>query len=268
MLETAVQKEILKSPQKRSRMFGIFKSKYNLINSGLDDILLAVTRLLQEMESNEEVEQDEIIVVLKHIQRLDPIGVGSRNLAECLNIQLETVDTKAQYLVEAKKLLQYYELLISNDLNKLSETYFKLKESTEKNHKKIEAIKSFNSYLNSFLLGKQEMEAWVLSENPSDADICNDFNLVSNYITSIIAKFDSIMNDVSNDLAALQNKMQDVTKQGQVLRSDIDKIQEGAGELARKRQALQQSIINLENDIHEHNHDYSVIGMEYHCQLY
>lgn len=34
MLETAVQKEILKSP-KRSRMFGIFKSKYNLINSGL-----------------------------------------------------------------------------------------------------------------------------------------------------------------------------------------------------------------------------------------
>ena len=35
MLETAVQKEILKSPQKRSRMFGIFKSKYNLINSGL-----------------------------------------------------------------------------------------------------------------------------------------------------------------------------------------------------------------------------------------
>ena len=84
------------------------------LDTGLDDILLAVTRLLQEMESNEEVEQDEIIVVLKHIQRLDPIGVGSRNLAECLNIQLETVDTKAQYLVEAKKLLQYYELLISN----------------------------------------------------------------------------------------------------------------------------------------------------------
>ena len=89
------------------------------LDTGLDDILLAVTLLLQEMESNEEVEQDEIIVVLKHIQRLDPICVGSRNLAECLNIQLETVDTKAQYLVEAKKLLQYYELLISNDLNKL-----------------------------------------------------------------------------------------------------------------------------------------------------
>jgi DNA-directed RNA polymerase specialized sigma54-like protein len=26
------------------------------------------------------------LVVLKHIQRLDPIGVGSRNLAECLKV--------------------------------------------------------------------------------------------------------------------------------------------------------------------------------------
>ncbi len=89
------------------------------LDAELEDILLAVSRLLQEMESDEEVEEDEIIVVLKHIQRLDPIGVGSRNLAECLKIQLETVHEKVPYLAEAKNLLKYYELLISNDLNKL-----------------------------------------------------------------------------------------------------------------------------------------------------
>jgi RNA polymerase sigma-54 factor len=63
------------------------------------------------MDSDDEVEEDEIIVVLKHIQRLDPIGVGSRNLAECLKIQLEGIDQKP-YLAEAKCLLKYYELLI------------------------------------------------------------------------------------------------------------------------------------------------------------
>ncbi len=52
------------------------------LDAELDDILLATTRLLQEMENDEEIEQDEIIVVLKYIQRLDPIGVVSRNLAE------------------------------------------------------------------------------------------------------------------------------------------------------------------------------------------
>ena len=59
------------------------------LDAELDDILLATTRLLREVENDEEIEQDEIIVVLKYIQRLDPIGVGSRDLAECLKIQLE-----------------------------------------------------------------------------------------------------------------------------------------------------------------------------------
>ena len=89
------------------------------LDAELDDILLATTRLLREVENDEEIEQDEIIVVLKYIQRLDPIGVGSRNLAECLKIQLETFHEKVPYLTEAKKLLQCYELLIANDLNKL-----------------------------------------------------------------------------------------------------------------------------------------------------
>ena len=89
------------------------------LDAELDDILLATTRLLREVENDEEIEQDEIIVVLKHIQRLEPIGVGSRNLAECLKIQLETLHEKVPYLTEAKKLLQCYELLIANDLNKL-----------------------------------------------------------------------------------------------------------------------------------------------------
>ncbi|MFV5594128.1 RNA polymerase factor sigma-54 [Acinetobacter junii] len=89
------------------------------LDADLTDILIAVNQLLREVDSDEDVEEDEVIVVLKHIQRLEPIGVGSRNLAECLQIQLETIKDKTPFLAEAKQLLNYYELLISNDLNKL-----------------------------------------------------------------------------------------------------------------------------------------------------
>lgn len=89
------------------------------LDAELEEIILAVQHLLNDMDIEEEIEEDEVLVVLKHIQRLDPIGIGSRNLAECLKIQLDFLPKGTEYLKEAKSLLQYYELLIANDLNKL-----------------------------------------------------------------------------------------------------------------------------------------------------
>ncbi len=89
------------------------------LDAEMEEIILAAQQLLNEMDIEEEIEEDEVLVVLKHIQRLDPLGIGSRNLAECLKIQLEFLPKDVEYLNEAKNLLQYYELLIANDLNKL-----------------------------------------------------------------------------------------------------------------------------------------------------
>ncbi|PTV58414.1 RNA polymerase factor sigma-54 [Acinetobacter seifertii] len=89
------------------------------LDAELEEIILAVQHLLNDMDVEEEIEEDEVLVVLKHIQRLDPIGIGSRNLAECLKIQLDFLPKGTEYLKEAQSLLQYYELLIANDLNKL-----------------------------------------------------------------------------------------------------------------------------------------------------
>ncbi|MBJ9723477.1 RNA polymerase factor sigma-54 [Acinetobacter calcoaceticus] len=89
------------------------------LDAEIEEIILASQQLLSEMDIDEEIEEDEVLVVLKHIQRLDPLGIGSRNLAECLKIQLEFLSKDVEYLNEAKSLLQYYELLIANDLNKL-----------------------------------------------------------------------------------------------------------------------------------------------------
>lgn len=89
------------------------------LDAEIEEIVLAAQQLLNEMDIEEDIEEDEVLVVLKHIQRLDPLGIGSRNLAECLKIQLEFLPKDVEYLNEAKSLLQYYELLIANDLNKL-----------------------------------------------------------------------------------------------------------------------------------------------------
>lgn len=89
------------------------------LDAEIEEIILAAQQLLNEMDIEEDIEEDEVLVVLKHIQRLDPLGIGSRNLAECLKIQLEFLPKDVEYLNEAKSLLQYYELLIANDLNKL-----------------------------------------------------------------------------------------------------------------------------------------------------
>lgn len=89
------------------------------LDAEIEEVILAAQQLLNEMDIEEEIEEDEVLVVLKHIQRLDPLGIGSRNLAECLKVQLEFLPKDVEYLIEAKSLLQHYELLIANDLNKL-----------------------------------------------------------------------------------------------------------------------------------------------------
>lgn len=89
------------------------------LDTDVAEITSSVQHLLQQMDYEVDVEEDEVLVVLKHIQRLDPLGVGSRNLAECLQIQLEALASTVFARKEAMSLLKHYELLISNDLNKL-----------------------------------------------------------------------------------------------------------------------------------------------------
>ncbi|GAA5182199.1 RNA polymerase factor sigma-54 [Acinetobacter kookii] len=89
------------------------------LDAEIAEITASVQHLLETMDYEDEVENDEVLVVLKHIQHLDPPGVASRNLAECLLVQLESLPVHQAYRCEAIKLLNHYELLISNELPKL-----------------------------------------------------------------------------------------------------------------------------------------------------
>lgn len=85
----------------------------------LEEILASAQHMLQQADVEEELELDEVVVVLKYIQRLDPLGSASRNLVECLAIQLEHYQSDAMLKQHAKLLLQNVELLLTNDINKL-----------------------------------------------------------------------------------------------------------------------------------------------------
>jgi RNA polymerase sigma-54 factor len=73
-------------------------------------------------ESELEIELDEVIAVLHRVQQFDPIGVGYRDLSECLSIQLnQIVDSEFPKLIANAKLIvtEYLNLLGHRDYAQL-----------------------------------------------------------------------------------------------------------------------------------------------------
>jgi RNA polymerase sigma-54 factor len=68
----------------------------------------------------EELEPEEVETALKHLQNMDPTGVGARNLAECLNLQLRALPSDTPGRDPAMRLTaDYLDLLAARDVGKL-----------------------------------------------------------------------------------------------------------------------------------------------------
>ena len=68
----------------------------------------------------EELEPEEVETALKHLQNMDPTGVGARNLAECLTLQLRALPADTPARDAAMRLTAHYlELLAARDVGKL-----------------------------------------------------------------------------------------------------------------------------------------------------
>lgn len=80
----------------------------------------SLEELAAQIETESEVDVLELQTALKHIQNLDPAGVGARNLAECLSLQLRTIDEPSPLLDLTKTLAEnHLPLLASRDYAKL-----------------------------------------------------------------------------------------------------------------------------------------------------
>ena len=87
------------------------------LTESLEEILSAIDD--DDLEE-QEVGVEEFEAVLSMIQSMDPIGVGSRDIKECLSLQLNQCESDVHRLDEAKKLVQnHLDLLAGHDYNQL-----------------------------------------------------------------------------------------------------------------------------------------------------
>ena len=83
------------------------------LTAGLEEIRATLSADL-------DTEPEEIEAVLHLVQTLEPAGVGARDLAECLDLQMAQLDPGTPWLVEARLLVnQHLQLLASHDYKQL-----------------------------------------------------------------------------------------------------------------------------------------------------
>ncbi|WP_417683146.1 RNA polymerase factor sigma-54 [Pseudidiomarina aquimaris] len=86
------------------------------LQASLADLTAALNAQLDEP-----LEEDEVAVVLKRIQHFDPIGVGARDVSECLLLQLQQLPEATPHLSAARKAVaEHVELLAARDYRTLS----------------------------------------------------------------------------------------------------------------------------------------------------
>ncbi len=66
------------------------------------------------------VESEELSIALRHLQHLEPTGVGARGLAECLDLQLTAMSAETPYRDEALEIVRHHlDALASRDFTRL-----------------------------------------------------------------------------------------------------------------------------------------------------
>ncbi|QDF66000.1 RNA polymerase factor sigma-54 [Shewanella sp. SNU WT4] len=83
-------------------------------------LTLSTAEILDAISDDDDIELDEVEAVLKRIQHFDPIGVGARDLRECLLIQLSHFNENTPYLAEARLLIdEHLDVLAAKDFRLL-----------------------------------------------------------------------------------------------------------------------------------------------------
>lgn len=86
------------------------------------------------------VNVDQVEAVRHRVQRFDPVGVASRTLSECLDVQLESLDDETPGLAMARKLvIDCLDLLARNDRTRMCQ---KLKANDEELDAVIDLVRS------------------------------------------------------------------------------------------------------------------------------
>jgi RNA polymerase sigma-54 factor len=98
--------------------------------------------LVDLLDAESEIDLMELETALKHIQHLDPAGVGARNLAECLSLQLRSMPSCTPHLSLARTVAEkHLPLLAVRD-------YAKLRKSLSCDDETLRAVQQLVTQLN------------------------------------------------------------------------------------------------------------------------
>ena len=101
----------------RDRLLATF-----LIDALNDDgyLTLSLKDVLETLPADWETDPEELDIALKHLQHMDPTGVGARDLGECLNMQLRVLPESTPGRETALQITaQHLNLLANRDVGKL-----------------------------------------------------------------------------------------------------------------------------------------------------
>lgn len=91
------------------------------IRLSIGDIVKNFATVLSFYQLDEYIGENEVLEVLQHIQACNPTGVGARNLAECLRLQLNELPPDTDYLGEACIILEHSDILQAGNLKALKQ---------------------------------------------------------------------------------------------------------------------------------------------------
>jgi RNA polymerase sigma-54 factor len=108
--------------------------------------------ILESISGDYEVDIEEIEAVLHRVQNFDPVGVGARDLRECLLIQLSQLESDTPWLEGARKLVtEHLQILASRDYTQLMR---RMKYTQDELRQVINLVQSLNPRPGSLIASK------------------------------------------------------------------------------------------------------------------
>ena len=125
---------------------------------------------------NLNISETELIPILKIVQKLDPVGVGARDLKECLLLQLEN-KTQTESIILAQSVLRnQYTAFANKNYEKLLKEFDVDKNQIRQVYKEVEQL---NPKPGSSFTNTQEVNAYITADFLLEADN-DELNVVLN----------------------------------------------------------------------------------------
>lgn len=134
----------------------------------------------------------------------------------------------------------------SKELNELTERYLEQTASINYVNNYLKASNDWKTELDRITNEVSTFDTWKRdSDNPLENADANRVSAINNLkATSLLINESVVM--ASESLSRLKTKQVDITRKGQNLRAEVEKIQKGAGEVSRKCQELRKQVAQLE----------------------